>query len=69
MTGPADGEGAAPEPPGEPAAVVGTTPDVPAGLGGADLAERPTIGVGRDGRRLGWIELVVAAVKIESAGR
>jgi membrane protease YdiL (CAAX protease family) len=62
VTGPADGEGAAPEPPGEPAAVVGTTPDAPAGLGGADLAERPPIGVGRDGRRLGWIELLVGAV-------
>jgi membrane protease YdiL (CAAX protease family) len=61
VTGPAEGEEPAPQPSGEPAAVVGT-PDAPAGLGGTELPERPPIGVGREGRRLGWIELVVGAV-------
>ncbi|NMO89210.1 CPBP family intramembrane glutamic endopeptidase [Actinomycetospora sp. TBRC 11914] len=36
--------------------------DAPAGLGGAALPERPPIGVGRDGRRLGWIEFLTGAV-------
>jgi hypothetical protein len=57
----ADGPGpdrvddAADSPP-DPAAVA------PAGLGGADLPPRPEIGVGRDGRRLGWVEFAVGAV-------
>lgn len=38
------------------------TPDPPAGLGDTAWLERPEIGVGRDGRRLGWTELGVAAV-------
>ncbi len=65
MTGPGDGEEQAPELMGEPPAVVGTESDRsegPAGLGGADLPERPPIGVGRGGRRLGWVEVVVGAV-------
>ena len=64
MTGPADGEDCPSEHTGDAAAVVGTpeAPDTPAGLGEADVPELPPIGVGRDGRRLGWIEFVVAAV-------
>jgi membrane protease YdiL (CAAX protease family) len=41
---------------------VGRTPDAPAGLFGADLPDRPPIGIGREGRRLGWIEFLVGAV-------
>jgi membrane protease YdiL (CAAX protease family) len=61
VTGPAEGVEPAPEPSGEPAAVVGT-PEAPAGSGGVELPERPPIGIGRNGRRLGWIEFVVGAV-------
>ncbi len=58
MTPPEDGTDCAPEPP----AVVGTTPDGPAGLGGADLPELTPIGMGGNGRRLGWVEIVIGAV-------
>jgi uncharacterized protein len=34
----------------------------PAGLPDGSLLERPEIGLGRDGRRLGWIEFAVGAV-------
>lgn len=75
MTGPGDGGEPAPSD-GEPA-MAGTTPDGPtgphtpdgpdgpdgpAGLGGAELPEPPPIGVGREGRRLGWAEFVTGAV-------
>jgi uncharacterized protein len=66
VSAPGDGEvpeDGSPEPEaGEPAAVVGTTAEGPAGLGGDELPEHPDIGVGRDGRRLGWPEFVVGAV-------
>ncbi|MCD2193931.1 CPBP family intramembrane metalloprotease [Actinomycetospora endophytica] len=50
-------DGAEPRP-GEP-----EHPDEPpAGLADATLLDRSEIGVGRDGRRLGWLEFVVGAV-------
>lgn len=64
MTGPGDDGGSTPTD-GEPV-VAGTDTagmgDGPAGLGGEALPEQPPIGVGRDGRRLGWVEFGTAAL-------
>lgn len=57
-----DGAEPRPDEPEQPDIPPDPSGAAPAGLGSVDLLTPPEVGVGRDGRRLGWVEFAVGAV-------